>query len=77
MEREREGGREGGREKPHIPPHLPGERGPLPLQILSESLLNLAQQVSETLQTLLDTRYVQHIHNQWGLGHLLHHGQEL
>ena len=57
--------------------YLPWEGGPLTLQILSESLLNLSQEISKTLQRPLHSLDVQHIHHHGRLAHLLHQGQEL
>ena len=48
----------------------PRERGPLPLQVLSEGLLHLGQEVGEALQRPLDALDVEHVHHHPRLGHL-------
>ena len=56
---------------------LPGEGGALSLQVLSQGLLDFAQEVREPLKGPLHPLDVQHVHDQGRLGHLLHQGQEL
>ena len=59
------------------PVFLPREGSPLSLQILSECLLYLTEQVGETLQLPLYIGDVEDVKNQWWLGDLLHETQEL
>src|ERR1700737_3630473 len=54
-----------------------GESSSFSLQILSESLLNLAEKIGESLEGLLKIWNVQNIHNKRRLGDFLHQGQEL
>ena len=51
---------------------LPWEGSSLPLQILSKGFLDLTEQVSQSLQALLDSRNVEDVHHQWCLGNFLH-----
>lgn len=56
---------------------VPWERGSFSFQVLSQSFLDLPQEVRQTLQLFLDIRDVDYVHHQWRTCHLLHQSQEL
>ena len=56
---------------------LPGEASPFPLQILSQSLLDLLEQISKSFQGPLYAVNGDHVHDQRRLHHLLHQTHEL
>ena len=60
-----------------LSPASPWEGGPLPLEVLSQRLLYLGEQIGETFHLALSVGQVHDVHHQRRLGHLLHQTKEL